>query len=481
MEPKPVGLARGTRDFGPSQMRRRKHVFQVLESLFRKYGFGPLETPAMEQTATLTGKYGEEGDRLIFHVLNSGNFAEGIDADTWAGSRQDPRKLLHGISEKALRYDLTVPLARYVSMNHGHLHFPFKRYQIQPVWRADRPQKGRFREFVQCDADLVGYEVSLFHRAEFLQLYAEAFEALGFTDFAVKVNDRRLLALLAEWGGIPQSWARLGLLLDKLDKQSWGSLEPELRGLGLGQEALSVLGGLYAEMNRQEGGRALDWATFRAFWEARLQEAAGSGSAALVLEGGRTALEELDRMWPMLLHAGKATDRLTFDPFLARGIDYYTGLVVEVVSPGLGLGSLGGGGYYQGLTAMFGYPDIVGMGISFGAERIVEGMEQLGLFQPFQGQEDFLLAYSFDDSMEANAQTWTSRWRSAGFDADWYQGTGKFKKALEYARQNSMRWMVLFAPREWEQGEVTVLDVREDRKTRMPPEGVADFLTSKRP
>ncbi len=474
MDPKAAALARGTRDFGPAQMRRRQYVFGIITEAFRRYGYGPLETPAMEQLATLTGKYGDEGDKLIFHILNSGNFAEGIEEGVWMDRRFNPKGLVPIIAEKALRYDLTVPLARFVAMNHAKIAWPFKRYQIQPVWRADRPQKGRFREFVQCDADIVGHEISTFHRAELLRIYQEVLEALGFHSFAVKVNDRRLLALLAAWGGIPGRWAELGIQLDKLDKQGWDKVGPELVQLGMRSDAADHL--QLALPAAGIDGAVMSWEAYSEAVSQWMQDPNCIGDA-LLREQTELALHETQQMVEAYERLGTSPSKLTFDPCLARGIDYYTGPVVEVVSPALGLGSLGGGGYYSGLTAMFGYPDWKGMGISFGAERILEGMEQLGLFKEHVGRGLDVLCYATSPVLESVAQQWTARWRSLGMAADWYAGTGKFKKAFQYAQLTETVAMVILGEREWAQGEVTVQWIHGDHQRKVQPEQIdAAFL-----
>jgi histidyl-tRNA synthetase len=428
----------------------------------------------MEQLATLTGKYGEEGDKLIFHILNSGNFAEGIEEGVWMDRKSTSKSLIPMIADKALRYDLTVPLARFVSMNHSKISWPFKRYQIQPVWRADRPQKGRFREFVQCDADVIGHEVSIFHRAELLRIYQEVLEALGFQSFAVKVNDRRLLALLATWGGIAGRWADLGVQLDKLDKQGWDKVGPELVQLGMRSQAVDALTKMVPAAGLD--GSVWSWDEYQNAVSQWLKDPICSGDDAL-LQQTTEAMQECEQMVRIYNSLGTSPSRLTFDPCLARGIDYYTGPVVEVVSPALGVGSLGGGGYYSGLTAMFGYPDWKGMGISFGAERVLEGMEQLGLFSNDVARVLDILCYATSPDLEQAAQQWTARWRAMGLAVDWFASTGKFKKAQQYAQQTEALAMVILGPREWAQGEVTVQWIKANREAKVNPERIdLDFL-----
>jgi len=479
MEPKSTGPVRGTRDFGASQMRRRKALFSLIESAFLRCGYGPLETPAMEHWSTLNGKYGEEGDRLIFNVLNSGSFAEGIEPERWSQLREQPRSLVPLLCEKALRYDLTVPLARYVAANHAKLSFPFKRYQIQPVWRADRPQKGRFREFIQCDADVVAPEISTFHQAELLGLYRDVLDRLGFKHYRIRVNDRRFLNLLASWGGVPGQVARLGLFLDKLDKQGWVVVRDELLTLGFDPSRLNQL--VQAVPLDRPMGQVMTWAEFLGWMQGILKD---GGIADQVREDAQKALIETEQVLTYFgqnqggLNPTQGVDSLTLDPCLARGIDYYTGLVVEVVAPELGLGSLGGGGMYSGLTAMFGYPEWKGMGISFGAERLLEGMERLGLWDDTTLRGMDILCYASDPSLEAAAQTWVLTWRSQGCSADWFPMTGKYKKATEHAQRSEAAWMVVFGEREWATGEVTLQSADQSQRHRLSPADVLLFLRS---
>lgn len=472
MEPKSASPVRGTRDFGASQMRRRKALFGLIESAFTRCGYGPLETPAMEQWSILHGKYGEEGDRLIFNVLNSGAFTEGVPSEDWNKLREQPRALLPLLCEKALRYDLTIPLARYVAANHSKLSFPFKRYQIQPVWRADRPQKGRFREFIQCDADVVGPEISTFHQAELLGLYREVLDQLGFENYQIRVNDRRFLNLLAAWGGVPTQVARLGMLLDKLDKQGWVGIQEEILTLGFSPERLNRLQNLVSK----EGslGQGMSWLDFQAWQLQILEEVSSEGQVHMEAQSALSTTQEVLAFFDQ--QQGARSSVLRLDPCLARGIDYYTGLVVEVVAPELGLGSLGGGGMYSGLTAMFGYPEWKGMGISFGAERLLEGMDRLGLWNQNDLRGVDLLCYASDSSMETEAQSWVMAWRAQGLAADWYPTSGKFKKAAEHALRSEANWLVVFGEREWSQKEVTLHSPFHQEKHRLSVTDVETFL-----
>ncbi|MFM9060402.1 MAG: histidine--tRNA ligase [Bacteroidota bacterium] len=473
MEPRSASPVRGTRDFGASQMRRRKALFSLIEAAFLRCGYGPLETPAMEQWSTLHGKYGEEGDRLIFNVLNSGAFTEAVPSEDWNQLRENPRALLPLLCEKALRYDLTIPLARYVAANHSKLSFPFKRYQIQPVWRADRPQKGRFREFIQCDADIVASEITTFHQAELLGLYREVLDQLGFKNYQIRVNDRRFLNLLAVWGRVPGQVARLGMLLVKVDKQGWDLVQEEILALGFDRDRLQLFRNLVSLGKPSESG--MTWKDFQGWWAQVLGEVASDEPAALEAQSALSSTEEVLRFFDQ--QQGLRSAVLRFDPCLARGIDYYTGLVVEVVAPELGLGSLGGGGLYSGLTAMFGYPEWKGMGISFGAERLLEGMERLGLWDQNNLRGLDLICYASDSTMEREAQSWVLAWRAQGLAADWFPMSGKYKKATEHALRSEAAWLVVFGEREWSQKEVTLQSPFHQERHRLAVSDVANFLS----
>src|SRR5690606_11005488 len=353
-------IPKGTRDFSPAELSRRNHIVETIKRHFELFGFQPIETPSFENSDTLMGKYGEEGDRLIFKILNSGDYLSKVD-DAVLGSRNSV-SLTPKISEKALRYDLTVPFARYVVMHRNDIDFPFKRYQIQPVWRADRPQKGRFREFYQCDADVVGANSPL-QEVEFVQLYDAVFTDLGLKGCTIKINNRKILSGIAEVIGAKELLVDFTVALDKLDKIGEEKVKEELLAKGISKEAIAKAQPLFA----MEGttGQQLD----------RLR---------ILLEDsqiGMLGLAELEEIISNVELLGLRSARLQLDVTLARGLNYYTGAIFEVAAPdGVSMGSIGGGGRYDDLTGIFGLPNVSGVGISFGLDRIYLVMEELGLF-----------------------------------------------------------------------------------------------------
>jgi len=351
-------LAKGTRDFTSKEVSRRKYIINTLQKNFELFGFQPLETPSFENLSTLTGKYGEEGDRLIFKILNSGDYASKTNEDDW--TNKNSQKLISQISEKALRCDLTVPFARFVAMNHGQLAFPFKRYQIQPVWRADRPQKGRFREFYQCDADVVG-STSLWQEVELLQLYFKSFQDLKLS-VSIHINNRKILSGLAEYAGIANQLIDFTVALDKLDKIGKDGVTKEMLEKGISEEAISKLDFLFSQSDDA------------------LENLLNLKEKFVGNEIGLKGVEELEFVISNALNLGIDAQNLVFDITLARGLDYYTGAIFEVKADEVAMGSIGGGGRYDNLTEVFGVKDIPGIGISFGLDRIYLVMEELGIF-----------------------------------------------------------------------------------------------------
>ncbi|MBI3235858.1 MAG: histidine--tRNA ligase, partial [Bacteroidetes bacterium] len=352
-----TSIPKGTRDFGPIESAKRKYIFQTLENVFKLYSFKPIETPSFENLETLTGKYGEEGEKLIFKILNSGEYTKDIPDAEW--SKDNYKKLTHYISEKALRYDLTVPFARYVVMNKNEITFPFKRYQIQPVWRADRPQKGRYREFYQCDVDIIG-TTSLMSEVELVSIYKMAFKQLGIKHFDIRLNNRKLLLGIAEYAGIADKFTSMTIAIDKLDKIGWDGVEKELiEKTGLDQTQVDKLKYIFS----MEGSGI-------SYLNSLKQEL-----------NNETANKGIEELTYILEKTGE--DNITIDTKLARGLNYYTGAIFEVVanSPaGTFNGSISGGGRYDDLTSIFGLKGVSGVGVSFGADRIYLVMEELNLF-----------------------------------------------------------------------------------------------------
>lgn len=424
-------LARGTRDFGPEVMAKRNFIFDSIKQVYRKFGFLPLETPSIENLSVLMGKYGEEGDQLLFKILNSGDFAKDISTESLgAGSKE----VLKKISEKGLRYDLTVPFARYVAMNRQQLAIPFKRYQIQPVWRADRPQKGRYREFYQCDADVVGTD-SLICEAEIVLMLHEVFQALGLTEFMVKINNRKVLAGIAEAVGAAGQEATLSVAIDKLDKIGKEKVESELIERGFTAENVEKLQPLF-ELSSQ--GNLFE------FLKEWLKDS----------PTGLKGVEELETIWSLVDSYGLKTPKIEFDPSLARGLSYYTGAIFEVKALNVSIGSISGGGRYDNLTGSFGVAGMSGVGISLGVDRIYDVMEELALFpEALNFSSTKIMVTNFGEETLKNSLLLLTEIRSAGISAEIYPDASKMKKQFEYADKKGIPYVLIVGTEEIEKGE----------------------------
>ena len=444
-------IPKGTRDFGPSAMARRNYIFDTIRASFERYGFLPIETPAMENLATLTGKYGEEGDQLIFKILNNGDFLTKADADALAA--KDSKKLGFSISKKALRYDLTVPFARFVVMHQNDIAFPFRRYQIQPVWRGDRPGKGRYQEFFQCDADIIGTN-ALVCEVELVQLFDEVLSNLRIPDFSIKINNRKILAGLAEVAGVGDLLTDMTVALDKLDKIGAEKVMDEMRGRGISEDSIAKLQPL------------LELGTDT---EANLQALAG------LLAGNQTGEKGIEELRYVLAEAerlGLRDAKLEFDPTLARGLNYYTGAIFEVKANGVGIGSICGGGRYDDLTGIFGLKGMSGVGISFGADRIYDVLEELDLFPEDATRSTELLYINFGSAEQGKCLEWLKSARKAGIRAEVYPSSAKLKKQMQYANDKSIPWVVLAGSQEIEQGVVTLKHMESGEQETMSPEAV---------
>lgn len=426
-------IPEGTRDFGPEQVRRRTYIFDTVRSVMVKFGFQPLETPAMENLSTLTGKYGDEGDKLLFKILNNGDFLAGADEAVLA--EKNSARLTSSIAKRGLRYDLTVPFARYVVMNRGTLTFPFKRYQIQPVWRADRPQRGRYREFFQCDADVIGSD-SLQFEAELVQIYDEAFAKLG-VPVVIKINTRKVLYGIAEAAGIADRFMDMTVAVDKLDKVGIEGVRKELTERGIPESAISVI---------ESALSAADYESLRPIF--------------VQSETGLRGLDELDRVY-FFLKKTTLHNTLRFDPTLARGLSYYTGCIFEVAAQGIQMGSIGGGGRYADLTGVFGVPGLSGVGISFGADRIYDVMNELNLFPESLSESVQVLLAAFDEATHEYAFGCAARLRAAGISVELYPEPGKLKKQFEYAAKRNVPFVAIIGETEM-QSETLML---KDQKT----------------
>lgn len=430
-------LARGTRDFGPEQMVKRTYIFDIIRKTFRSYGFQPLETPTIENLSVLMGKYGEEGDQLLFKILNSGNFADKLNADDW---QKDYKVLTSKISEKGLRYDLTVPFARYVVMNRGTLSFPFKRYQIQPVWRADRPQRGRYREFYQCDADVVGTN-SLLCEGEIVMMLHAILRELGIPDFTVKINNRKILTGIAEVIGEPGQEGPLCVAIDKLDKIGKEKVQAELSDRGFATESIAKLEPLFDMVGKNASIAELkSWL----------------GASEIALKG----IEELETVLGLVTDLGLESPSVQLDVTLARGLSYYTGTIFEVKANGVQIGSISGGGRYDNLTGTFGVPGLSGVGISLGVDRIYDVMEELNLFPDNQMLSTHVMITNFDQESFRYGLKAIGTLRNAGLNAEIYPESIKLKKQLDYADRKKIPFVVLIGSDEMATGKLTLKNMR---------------------
>ena len=420
-------LARGTRDFGPEIMVKRNFIFDQIKKTYQRFGFLPLETPSIENLSVLMGKYGDEGDQLLFKILNSGEFAKDLTpSDLETGSKA----MLQKVSEKGLRYDLTVPFARYVVMNRHALPIPFKRYQIQPVWRADRPQKGRYREFYQCDADVVGTD-SLLCEADIILMLSDIFKDLGLNAYIIKINNRKILAGITETIGAKGKEVELCVAIDKLDKIGQEKVEEELEERGFSAENIKKLKPLFELPEDQK-------AIFQSL-ESWLQNS----------EEGKKGVEELRTIWDLVAKLGLENPKIAFDPSLARGLSYYTGAIFEVKALGVNMGSISGGGRYDDLTGTFGMPGLSGVGISLGVDRIYDVMEELNLFpESIQSSNTKVMVTNFDVNTLDKSLELLSLLRKNNINAEIYPEQAKIKKQFEYADKKSISFVLIVGENE---------------------------------
>lgn len=420
-------LARGTRDFGPEIMVKRTFIFDQIRAVFQKFGFLPIETPSIENLSVLMGKYGEEGDQLLFKILNSGDFTKDIKENDL---EKGPKALLSKVSEKGLRYDLTVPFARFVVMNRNDLHLPFKRYQIQPVWRADRPQKGRYREFYQCDADVVGTD-SLICEAEIVLMLHEVFNRLNIKEFVVKINNRKILSGIAEVIGAAGREGELCVAIDKLDKIGQEKVEEELMQRGFESGSIEKLQPVFTITEQKDN-----------LFDVLKNWLSGS-------ETGLKGVEELEEIWKLVEQYGLEAPKIAFDPTLARGLSYYTGAIFEVKALNVQMGSISGGGRYDNLTGTFGMPGLSGVGISLGVDRIFDVMEELQLFpeQATQATTKVMIT-NFDEECRNAGLPVLTRLRAAGINAEIYPESVKLKKQFDYANKKNIPYVLIIGSEE---------------------------------
>jgi len=433
-------IPKGTRDFSPTEIANRNYIFNTIKAAFETFGFQPIETPSFENSETLMGKYGEEGDRLIFKILNSGDYLNKVDDQTLAN--KNSAQLTSSISEKALRYDLTVPFARYVVQHQNEITFPFKRYQIQPVWRADRPQKGRFREFFQCDADVVGSD-SLWQEVEFIQLYDTVFSKLSLVGTTIKINNRKILSGIAEVIGAKDKLIDFTVALDKLDKIGKDGVEKEMISKGITEEAIEKVSPLFN------------------FFGSNVTKLDSLETMLKGSEEGLKGVEELRFVCSSIETLGLQTASLEVDVTLARGLNYYTGAIFEVSAPkGVSMGSIGGGGRYDDLTGIFGLSDVSGVGISFGLDRIYLVLEELGLFKVVELPKPKVLFINFGEREALYAMKAILALRKNNIKSELYPDDAKMKKQMNYANKREIPFVVMVGADEMAKNEFTLKDMK---------------------
>jgi histidyl-tRNA synthetase len=469
-------VPKGTRDFSPTEMVRRNFIFDTIKGVFRKYGYRQIETPAMENISTLTGKYGDEGDKLIFKILNSGNFIDqnelskftsevieriwkakeeatnsSSDSEIEIDLNEPIRNLIE--AEKALRYDLTVPFARYVVMHQNEITFPFKRFQVQPVWRADRPQKGRYREFYQCDADVVGSD-SLINEAEFILIYDEALTKLGLKDFTIKINNRKILSGIAELIDKVDNIVDMTVAIDKLDKIGLNGVINELLGKGFTENDIKII----EPVILLQGSNTEKLEKLRA----------ALANSPIGLKG----CDEVEEVLNYLASCRLQTASCELDITLARGLNYYTGAIFEVKTNEVSMGSIGGGGRYDDLTGMFGLKGLTGVGISFGADRIYDVMEELNIFPAAADQATRLLICCMDKEGEQFAFPILQQLRRQDVNAELYPAGAKLKKQLDYANNNHIPYTIIIGSQEMQTGLLTVKNMETGVQEKLTVEQV---------
>jgi len=452
-------IPKGTRDFPPAVMVRRKYIFDTIEEAFRRYAYQPLETPSMENLTTLLGKYGEEGDKLLFRILDSGDFLKGEAEKVLHDKGEAPSdslslSLRNYIAQKGLRYDLTVPFARFVVQHRNELTFPFKRYQIQPVWRADKPQKGRYREFYQCDGDVIGTD-SLLNEVELIQIMDEVFTRLGLR-VTIKINNRKLLKGLATYINQPDKFMDMTVAIDKMDKIGLEKVKQEMEQRGIDAQAIGKLDP-YLKL---EGSNVY-----------KLQEMKGM----LNNEEGAKGVEEAEEILDYI-SVLKLNNELEFDPQLARGLDYYTGTIFEVKANDMEMGSICGGGRYDDLAGIFGLEGVSGVGISFGAERIYDVMDKLDLFPDRMIPSARILFVNFGKKEASKALEMLHELRRAGIRSELYPDAVKMKKQMNYANNKSIAYVGMIGESELEKGVVTVKNMTTGEQQEMTLEGLKNLL-----
>ncbi|MDR1526717.1 MAG: histidine--tRNA ligase [Dysgonamonadaceae bacterium] len=448
-------IPKGTRDFSPAEMAKRNYIFDTIRNVFHLYGFRQIETPAMENLSTLMGKYGEEGDKLLFKILNSGDFLSDVQPDDW--DNRNLTRLTHRMCEKGLRYDLTVPFARFVVMHRNEITFPFKRFQIQPVWRADRPQKGRYREFFQCDADIVGSD-SLLNEVELVQIIDEVFRRFGIR-VRIHINNRKILSGMAGIIGEADKITDITVAIDKLDKIGLENVNAELASKGISEAAIAQLQPiiLLSGSNREK--------------LAALKNILSSS------EPGVKGIEEIEILLNKL-DLLKIESDVTLDLTLARGLNYYTGAIFEVKALDVEMGSITGGGRYDNLTGVFGMPDVSGVGISFGADRIFDVLNQLNLYPESAAQQTQVLFVNFGEKEENYILPLLSGLRKAGIPSEMYPEAAKMKKQMTYANDNRIPFVILAGEAEMQANQASVKNMVTGEQRSVPAGELTKYLNA---
>ncbi len=445
-------IPKGTRDFLPEVMVRRNYIFDTIKGVFKRFGFQPIETPSMENLSTLLGKYGEEGDKLLFRILNSGDFMSGVEQN---GETLQSEKIAGKICEKGLRYDLTVPFARFVVQYRDQIAFPFRRYQIQPVWRADRPQKGRYREFYQCDVDIVGSN-SILNEAELVQIVDEVFNALKI-NVVLKINNRKVLAGIAEYIGKPDALVDITVAIDKLDKIGIDAVNAELAQKGLDETAIEKLQPILF----MKGDAREKFAQLKSLM---------SG-----IEVGEKGIEELETLFDYIDDMNVGIE-YELDLTLARGLNYYTGAIFEVKAKDVAMGSISGGGRYDNLTGIFGLQGVSGVGISFGADRIYDVLTELNLFPEKNGDITEVIFLNFGPKEERYCLPYLQQLRRNGVNAEIYPDSAKIQKQMKYADQRGIPVVVMAGEDEMNNKCFTVKFMKEGRQEKVSAENLIEII-----
>lgn len=451
-------IPKGTRDFLPREVARRSYIFDTIKKVFKKYGFSPIETPSFELSQTLMGKYGEEGDRLIFRILNSGEKLK--KADIEALQSENLPRFASSLAEKALRYDLTVPFARFVVQHQNEISFPFKRYQIQPVWRADRPQHGRYQEFFQCDADVVGSK-SLLYEVDFIQIFDEVLTSLQIPSFTILVNNRKILSGIAEVSGQQDKLIDITVAIDKLDKIGQEGVEKEMREKGISEEAIEIIKPLF-QLTGSNSENLIQMEKFLA-----------------TSEIGLKGIEELRFVLDQTEALGLEKATVQFDVTLARGLNYYTGAIFEVKVNDVKMGSICGGGRYDDLTGLFGMPDVSGVGISFGADRIYDVLTELNLFPTDTDKGLTLLFVNFGEKEALHCLKLVKEIRQNGIDCELYPTAAKMQKQMKYANDIRVQYVALVGETEMNEQLIQLKNMETGEQDEMSLEEVIFHLSNK--